>query len=185
MELRIDGLCVKPEPGQSLLQLVQLLGLDRVQLSQRPLAAKIAGEVFTLNYIPVRHKDALDTSVPRKAMTASGGEVRLLRYGDALGREAYIRTAQFVIFLALRQLWPSAQAKISCTLGESVFIQVSGVKDFSVTRLKGRIEELIRQDIPLLRRRVSVGEAIARYSAEGQTDKARLLNWRTVPYFDE
>ncbi len=185
MELRIDGLQVKAQPGQSLLELVRQLGLDQEKLSQRPLAAKIAGEVFTLNYIPVREKDAQDASVPRKAMAASGGDVRLLRYGDALGREAYIRTAQFVIFLALRQLWPGAQGKISCTLGESVFIQVNGADDFSVSTLKAKIKDLIHQDIPLLRRRVSLEDAIARYSAEGQTDKARLLNWRTVDYFDE
>ena len=42
-----------------------------------------------------------------------------------------------------------------------------------------------RQDIPLIRRRVPLQEAMERYRADGQTDKARLLSWRPWDYFDE
>ena len=185
MKLRIDGHLAEPQLGQSLLHLVRQLGLDDCKLSQRPLAAKIAGEVFTLNYVPVREQDVLsDTPNLRRAMAASGGEVRLLRYRDGAGKDAYIRTAQFVIFLAIRQLWPHAVAKINCTLGASVYIRVDGAEDFSVSRLKEKIADLVAEDIPLLRRRESLATARARFEAEGQMDKARLLNWRTVDYFD-
>ena len=107
--LTIDGHSVEALPGQSLLTLVKQLGLEGESLIDRPLAAKIAGEVFTLNYIPFRMKDAQgDRPSMRQAMAASKGMVRLLRYSDPAGKEAYIRTAQFSIFLALRQLWPEA-----------------------------------------------------------------------------
>ena len=56
MDLTMEGRKVLPQPGQSLLELVKQLGLDGSTLTERPLAAKIAGEVFTLNYIPVRQK---------------------------------------------------------------------------------------------------------------------------------
>ena len=49
MTLYIDGRTVEPRPGSSLLSLIRELGMDRDKLSQRPLAAKIAGEVFNLN----------------------------------------------------------------------------------------------------------------------------------------
>jgi len=185
MELRIDGYEISPKPGQSLLELIRELGLDGRTLSTRPLAAKIAGEVFTLNYVPLREKDVQERSTIRRAMAASGGEVRLLRYNHEAGREVYARTAQFVIFLAIRQLWPEAVAKISCTLGRSVYIQVQNAPDFSVSKLKQRVGELIGENIPLVRRRVSLESAIARYTAEGQLDKANLLKYRTVDYFDE
>ena len=186
MELRIDGHLIQAKPGQSILDLVRSLGLDGENLTNRPLAAKIAGEVFTLNYNPVREKDADPDRISiRRAMAASGGEVRLLRYGDSAGKEAYIRTAQFAIFLALRQLWPEATAKMNCTLGASVYIEVLGAKDFRASALKERISRLVAEDIPLLRRRVSLQSAIERYTREGQTDKSRLLQWRTADYFDE
>ena len=186
MYLNLDNHRIEAKPGQSLLELVKALGLDEVSLARRPLAAKLAGEVFTLNYIPVREKDATpDRPSIRRAMAASGGNVRLLRYGDAQGKEAYIRTAQFVIFLALRQLWPQAVTKMNCTLGDSVYIEVVGAGDFSASVLKARVKELVEKDIPLIRRRVPLAEAIDRYTREGQLDKARLLSWRQADYFDE
>ena len=186
MDLTMDGRKVLPQPGQSLLELVKQLGLDGSTLTERPLAAKIAGEVFTLNYIPVRQKEAeADRQSMRRAMAASNGEIRLLRYADPAGKECYIRTAQFTIFLAMRQLWPEATAKMTCTLGSSVYISVAGAKAFSASTLKARVSELVGQDIPLIRRRVKLQKAIDRFREEGQTDKARLLSWRTVDYFDE
>ena len=184
MELRIDGRGIIPNLGQTLLDLIRELKLDCEKLSCRPLAAKIAGEVFTLNYVPVRELDVQERPAIRRAMAASGGEVHLLRFSDEAGREVYTRTAQFVIFLAIRELWPQATAKISCTLGSSVYIQVDGAKDFSVTALKAQVQKIISQEIPLIRKRISLEEAVERYTLEGQTDKARLLKWRNFDYFD-
>ena len=186
MKLQIDGRQIQAMPGASLLELVNQLGLDAPELSRRPLAAKIAGEVFTLNYIPVRQRDRdTERSSIRRAMAASNGEVRLLRYGDEAGKECYLRTAWFVIFLAIRQLWPKASAKTSCTLGSSLYIEVMGVPDFSPERLKEHIAQLVAQDIPLIRRRVPLTEAMERYEADAQPDKTRLLSWRQADYFDE
>ena len=186
MQLNIDGKTIQAKPEQSLKALVAELGLDAPKLSQRPLAARIAGEVFTLNYIPLREKDGEgDRPSMRRAMAASGGNIKLLRYGDSAGKEVYIRTAQFLMFLAFQQLWPKARAAVSCTLGSSVYVTVEGAEDFSAERLKERIRELVSRDIPLLRRRVPREEAIARYAAMGRQDKARLLSWRSLPYCSE
>ena len=186
MQLNIDGKTIQAEPEQSLKALVAQLGLDAPKLSQRPLAARIAGEVFTLNYIPLREKDGEgDRPSMRRAMAASGGNIKLLRYGDSAGKEVYIRTAQFLMFLAFQQLWPKARAVVGCTLGSSVYVTVEGAENFSAERLKKHIQELVARDIPLLRRRVSREEAIARYAAMGRQDKARLLSWRSLPYCSE
>ena len=186
MQLNIDGKTIQAEPEQSLKALVAKLGLDAPKLSQRPLAARIAGEVFTLNYIPLREKDGEgDRPSMRRAMAASGGNIKLLRYGDSAGKEVYIRTAQFLMFLAFQQLWPKARAVVGCTLGSSVYVTVEGAGNFSAERLKKHIQELVARDIPLLRRRVSREEAIARYAAMGRQDKARLLSWRSLPYCSE
>ena len=185
MKLRIDGTDVLAMPGRSLREIITELGMDDARLSCRPLAARIAGEVFTLNYIPVRHKDAKgDTVTTRRAMEASGGEISLIRYHDPAGKDTYVRTAQFVIFLALNRLWPNARTKMSCTLGPGLFISVIGAEDFSAERLKAEIEQIVADNIPLLRRRISTADAIAYYESRGDYDKAQLLKWRTVDYFD-
>jgi hypothetical protein len=88
MKLNFDGHQIQTTPGTSLLQLIRQLDMDGAQLPDRPLAAKIAGEVFNLNYIPLREKDATpDSPTIRRAMAASGGEVHLLHYADPAGKE--------------------------------------------------------------------------------------------------
>ena len=185
MKLIIDGHMIQAKLNQSLLDMVRALGLNTGKLSTDPLAAKIAGEVFTLNYIPVREKElSADRPSMRRAIAASNGEVHLLRYSDPTGRDAYVRTAQFVIFLALRRLWPKARGKMNCTVGSGLFIQVSGAEDFSVKKLKAEVAKIVAQDIPLIRRRVLTKDAIAHFAANGQNDKARLLQWRQMETFD-
>ena len=184
MKLTIDNHEIEAKTGQTLQELVRSLGLDEMPLSRRPLAAKIAGETFTLNYVPVRLKEELGpTGSQRRAMAASGGQVKLLRYGDTTGREAYTRTVQFVLFLALRQLYPGVTAKMNCTVGQGLYIQVQS-DDFDAGRLKERVAALIAEDIPLLRRRISTEQAIDYFRKDGQEDKARLLHYRKFPWFD-
>ena len=97
MNLIIDGIKAQPIIGESLLDITKRLGLFKDSLSSDPIAAKIAGEVFTLNYIPLRQRDVFyERESMRKAMAASGGVVKLLRYGDPLGMDVYTKTAQFI-----------------------------------------------------------------------------------------
>ncbi|MBO7296295.1 MAG: nucleoside kinase [Clostridia bacterium] len=185
MKLNIDGREVQAKAGESLLDMITKMGLRTGNLSDEPLAAKIAGDVFTLNYIPLREKDVLpDRESKRRAMAASGGKIRLLRYSDAQGRAAYTRTSQFVLFLAVHELWRGARATMRCTLGTGLYIKVTGADHFSVERLRERIADIISRDIVLNFRRIPTGEAIALYTERGQTDKARLLSYRTHPTLD-
>ena len=75
MLLHIENYQIEAKPGQSLRELIAALGLECAALSARPLAAKIAGEVFTLNYIPVRRQEeSCERPSIRRAMAASGGQ---------------------------------------------------------------------------------------------------------------
>lgn len=185
MKLYIDGNEIIAKPDQSLYDMVNELGLFNGKLSTDPIVAKITGRVFTLNYIPQRQKDLLpDRSSVRKAMAASGGVIRLLRYNDPSARDAYKRTVQFVLFLAIERLWPSAQAKISCTLGRGMYVKVTGAPDFSYEKLKAEFAKIVAESIPLKRRRIPTEDAIKYYEDSGQYDKARLLKYRPKKTLD-
>ena len=107
MQLMIDGTAVQAQAGESLREIIIQNHMDTDELQTRPLAAKIAGEVFTLNYIPVRASDSTPESASvRRAMAASKGEIHLLRYSDGSGKKVYTRTACFLVFLAIRKRWP-------------------------------------------------------------------------------
>ena len=182
MKLQIDGIAFTAKPGQSLRQIISQMGLDSKDLSNRPIAAKLSGEVFNLNYIPVRQKDVFERSSIRRAMAASGGVVELLRYTDPVGREVYERTARFVLFLALHRLWPEKRAKMGCTLGSALYVSVPG-EDFSWEKLRDEVASLVARDIPLNRTVVSTEDAVKTFSQMGKIDKAQLLSLRDEETF--
>ena len=184
MKLWIDGREVEATAEQSLLELVTQMGLMSGKLSTDPLVAKISGRVFTLNYIPVREKDIKVRESMRRAIAASGGVIRLMRYTDPIGRDAYRRTAQFILFLALSRLWPKATVKMGCTVGAGAYFKVEDAKDFSAARLAEEVEHIVTENITLNRRRLPTADAIAYFLEKGQDDKARLLKYRKKERID-
>ena len=184
MKLYIDNHVIEPKVDQSLFDIVKELGYIKGKLSSDPIVAKIAGRVFTLNYVPLRSKDVTpDRETIRTAMEASAGHIRLFGYDDPLGREAYVRTAQFIIFLAFERLYKNGIAKMSCTLGNSIYFNVSGADDFSADDLANEVQRIVDEDIPLLRRRIPIDDAIKHYKSKNETDKTRLLKYRGKTYF--
>lgn len=186
MKLIIDNKEYVAKPGQSLYDIVNEWGLVKGKLSTDPISAKMAGRVFTLNYVPLREKDvAPERTSIRKAVSASGGVVRLLKYSDPEGRETYMRTVQFVTFLAIERLWPNAEAKMNFTVGDAgVYIKMQNCPDFSVEKLKGEVEKIVDEDIILKRTTIPTEEAIKYYKNEGLEDKARLLEYRSKATFN-
>ena len=119
MQLTIDGIVTEVSCGESLLTVVRRLGLDSADLKTRPLAANIAGETFTLNYVPLREsgKDNGLRVTLRRAMKAANGVVTLLRYDSARGNRVYERTMLFVFLLAMRKLYPKTRVRINYAVG--------------------------------------------------------------------
>lgn len=190
MQLFLDGRSVEAQPGESLLDLVRKLGVDSDRLSNRPLAADISGEVFTLNYIPVRQSDADETvTTPRtrRALRGSSGIIKLIRYDEPRGRAVYERTLLFVFFLAMRSLFPKMTARVNHAVGAGLDIDVSGAMPFTeedVERLREECRRIVAADLPLKRQRLDIHHAIDFFERDGQNDKVRLLLWREFTYFD-
>ena len=185
MKLIIDGREVEARADQTLLDIIREMGLVTGKLSTDPLAAKIGGDIFTLNYVPLRSKDVQkDIERMRVALANSDGKVHLIRYTDHQGAEVYTRTAQFVLFLAIRRLWPKCDATMSFTVGSGLYIKIENAPDFSAEVLRENVDRIVAEDIPLIRRRITTKEAIEHYKRMGEKDKARLLSYRSTPTFD-
>ena len=155
MQIRIDHHPVQAETGESLLDLVRRLNLDTDSLKTRPIAADIAGEVFTLNYVPVRekeHGDAPTTFRMRKAIRKGGGEVKLIRYEESRGRAIYERTIIYIFFLAMRELFPQAHAKVNFAIGPSLDISVETDPPFTpddLEAVRDKMRAIVEADYPL------------------------------------
>ena len=133
MQIYIDDQRIEAQPGDRLFDLVQRLGLDSDSLATRPLAADIAGEVFTLNYVPVRKSDTEESpSTPRmrRAIRKGEGKIKLIRYNEPRGRAVYERTLLFVFFLAMRSLFPNLTARVNHAVGAGLDIDIHGSEPF-------------------------------------------------------
>ncbi|MEA4870414.1 MAG: nucleoside kinase [Christensenella sp.] len=190
MKLTIDNITTEVACGESLLDIVRRLGLDSADLRIRPLAANIAGETFTLNYIPLREENTKNAALRvtlRRAMRAANGIVSLLRYDSARGNRVYERTMLFVFLLAMRKLYPNTRVRINYAVGAGLFASVGDgiqLSEADILRIKTAMREIVEADLTLERKRVDIDDAIDFFSADGQEDKVRLLKYRQFSYFD-
>jgi len=189
MQLTIDGIATEISAGERLLDAVRRLGLDSADLKTRPLAANIAGETFTLNYMPLKAGGAPEHQrvTLRQAMRAANGVVTLLRYDSARGNRVYERTMLFVFLLAMRKLYPKTRVRINYAVGAGLFATVGEGKKLSqqqIDQIKKAMREIVDADLTLERKRVDIDEAIDFFSADGQEDKVRLLKYRQFSFFD-
>ncbi len=188
MNITINGQSVEARTGESLQALVWRLGLDTDRLSTRPIAADLAGEVFTLRYVPTRGDESAPTNERmRKAVRRSDGVVELIYYAEDRGKHIYDRTLLFVFFLAMRELYPTAQVKVQYAIGAGLFISIDKEAPLTaadVDRLRDACRQIVLRDVPLERVRLDIGEAVDLFTRDGQTDKVRLLAWRRFTYFD-
>lgn len=189
MQLTIDGIQTEVQCNESLLDIVRRLGLDSADLRCRPLAANIAGETFTLNYIPLREQDKGTTPrvTLRRAMRAANGEVTLLRYDSTRGNRVYERTMLFVFLLAMRELYPGTRVRINYAIGAGLFATIGESMTLvqeDVDRIKSTMRQIVEADLTLERKRLDIEDAIEFFSADGQIDKVRLLSYRRFSFFD-
>ncbi len=188
MQLFIDDTPIEIQEGESLLDIIQRMGLDSASLKTRPIAAKMAGEVFTLSYIPQPEGyKGKGKRIERKAVRASKGHVRLIRYMDDEGALVYERSALFIFCLSVRNLFPDATVIVQYALGNGIFIKVRKEKELTrqdVDALKEEFARIVGTDYPFKRERWNLDDAEETFRQEGQMDKVQLLEWRMFPYFD-
>ena len=170
MKINLEGRETDFAPGTPILEMIEREGLFGRDLTNRPIAARIGGEVFNLAYTPMHEAD-----------------IDLLYYAEEEGVKVYERTLQFVLIMCMRKLFPEARVFVRYSLGEGVYMTVSKEPAFSeedMERLKAEMRSVINADYKLLRKRMSIAEAVAAFERDGQSDKAQLLKWRRFSYFD-
>ena len=101
-------------------------------------------------------------------------------------RRIYERSARLILLLALRDVCPGATLRVEHSIGQGVYMNVSGVSLTAalVRRIEARMREIVRRDLPIVKSRWTREEASAYFRAQGQTDTVRLLKYRPFDYFN-
>ena len=112
-------------------------------------------------------------------------EPKSIRFIDAThfeGARVYQRTLFFVLYKAVRDLYPEAVLKIQHSLGRGFYFVLEGAETGGKTaaRLKERMHELVDADLPIERDIVYRDDAENYYADD--SDKLRLINTRRHLY---
>lgn len=168
--LTLNNIPCEYREGKTIMEYIRELGLDSDRLAERPLAAMIGGAIYNLDYAPKFECD-----------------IRLAYFREEVGRRVYEHTLQFVMLLAMRKLFPKHRVIVQYAVGEGIFMHIKGETPFTdenVDRLRSEMRAIANGAHRFVRRRLDIKEALDFYTADGQSDKVALLEWRKFNYFD-
>lgn len=108
--------------------------------------------------------------------------VRPITMSDEDGARIYRRSVTFLLEAAFDELFPDAILKVDHSVSSGGFYcEVTGREPLSMeelTSLEGRMQEMVRQDLPFERKVIPLKEAIEHFQKSGQLEKVRLLKYR-------
>jgi uridine kinase len=113
-------------------------------------------------------------------------QVRFLTFADRQGQRIHQRSLAFLLAKAVRDLFPEANFAVRHSIGSGYYCWFQrngapGISPADLRRLDDHLRDLVQRDIPIARRLVSYGDALAFMEANGQTDKLNLLRYRNPP----
>ena len=111
--------------------------------------------------------------------------VRFIDITHFEGIRVYERTLFFTLQKAVHDLFPGRRFRIPHSVSKGFYCEIDGMDEVSqedVNRLKERVDALIAQNIPVVRRKVLASEAKDVYSRMGLYDKISLIDTRPKLY---
>lgn len=105
--------------------------------------------------------------------------VRFIDITHFEGTRVYHRTLFFTLQKAVHDLFPGKRFRIPHSVSKGFYCEIEGMEAITpddIERLKARMNELIRQDIPIVRRKQLTSEAREIYARLGYDDKITLLD---------
>ncbi len=113
--------------------------------------------------------------------------VNFIGYSHAAGRRMYERSLTMVLFKAVYDLYPKQKLKIEHSVSGGLYCELADLDDKTsmetiVEKLKTRMEEIIKKDIPFEREEIPTKKALKVFEKFGLEDKCTLLKTRRQFY---
>jgi uridine kinase len=106
-------------------------------------------------------------------------QVEFFDYSNRDGQRMYNRTLSFVLYAAVRNLWPNANLRIDHAISKGYYCEIEGLgraySDEDLWSLKQEMQSFIDQDIRIERKTVLTENAVMLYKKEGLISKADLF----------
>jgi uridine kinase len=123
----------------------------------------------------------LDNKLRELTFFADGpGKLEFLDLTTKEGARIYHRSLTFLLIYAASLLFPQAQVKVEHSLGKGLFCEISkepALTGEDVAGLERKMRELVLLDLPFVRNKLSLPEAMETFRLEGFDDKLPLFKY--------
>lgn len=104
--------------------------------------------------------------------------ITFIDYSHPDGQRMFIRSVFFVLYAAVKDLYPEAKLKIDHAISRGYYCELEGLGDrfcdSCVNEIKIRMQELIKDDLPFERKGKQLSKILEEYIESGLDDKVRL-----------
>jgi len=95
------------------------------------------------------------------------------------GMRMYIRSLIFVLYVAVKEIFPKAKLIIQKGISNGYFCELENfegeISEEDIEQLKSRVKSLIDEDLPFIKRGMLLEKAVRHLDEEGLEDKAQLF----------
>ncbi len=104
--------------------------------------------------------------------------VEFLDINSSNGKRIYALSLMLMLYKAVKELYPHNKLTIQHSMSDGYYCEVEGLQEQmsqSLEKIKTRMRQMVKEDIPFLRRIVPAAEAIDLFEKLGMQDKALLI----------
>jgi len=113
-------------------------------------------------------------------------KIKYIDITDTNGRRLYLRSLAFVLYSAVKDIYPQAHLKIEHSVSKGSYCEIEGLHEKMtenvVNKLRKRMKEIIAEDLPFRREKVFTEKAIEEFNKAGLCEKALLFKTRKRIY---
>lgn len=117
----------------------------------------------------------------------SDSEIRFITAKDKIGNEAYRRSATLILLKAFDEVLGRENygtVRIMYSVSKGYYCEVtdcSRILDIALLdEIEAKMHQIVAEDMPIEKQTLSTDQVIARFRAQGMTDKERLFKYRRV-----
>lgn len=114
-------------------------------------------------------------------------DIRFVDQCSPIGSRIYQRSLSFVFIRACMELFSGCRVSVEHSLSKGLYCEIHykrQIDENDTKRIEERMNEIIKEDVPLIKTRVPVDEAIDIFREYGQTGKVNLMKYREKPYIN-
>jgi uridine kinase len=112
--------------------------------------------------------------------------VRFVTMASHGGMQIFVRSLSFLLAKAVKDLYPSCHFSVEHALGPGLYCEFENEGKHGITEEQAQaidtcMRDLIAEDKPIVRQRISYTAAIEKFTRNGQEDKVSLLRFTNTP----